>query len=41
MNKEKWATEKAIKQMISTKDQEKFDEAQKSQCCKNRYRNTV
>ena len=41
MNKEKWATEKALKQMISTKDQEKFDEAQKSLRIINKERNKL
>ena len=41
MSGEKWATEKALKQMISTKDQEKFDEAQKSLRIINKERNKL
>ena len=41
MSEEKWATKKALKQMISTKDQEKFDEAQKSLRIINKERNKL
>ena len=41
MSEEKWATKKTLKQMISTKDQEKFDEAQKSLRIINKERNKL